>query len=337
MNTPNLPPTALSAALSATFALLGLASLSGCTTEDEHGDADLRLGYDLDCPRWRCGYNSAEVNGKSVRELRLDGQANADGVAIAGFLPPLGGLLGWELGVEGDSLVARGGLLGTSTLRGAQLVGSTILFDLGEGLSLPVLIAGYEEVEAWGAGDPIAAYSLVYLDLDGLGLQRSVCQGTLTDPLLASVVVLAGERYDEDTKTVVPDQDGWITLGCAGSASAKLALLGYGPHGDVDGEGTSATVAQRQATLKMITADYCGTGEAHTVDGVPLEWENQAGTVVPATLPPAGSLEAIWTEAGALCLDEPRLGDGVVLGCELPSCGDLTLDDGEWATYAVLD
>ncbi len=284
-----------------------------------------------DCPRWRCGYNTSEINGKSLQELHLGGDPNADGVELVGFLPPLGLLLNYELHTEGDALIARGGLFGSSKLRGHGLIGGTLLLEIEAGLIVPVIIAGYEEVDSWSAdGAPVPAYSLVYADLDAPLLQRSVCKGTLLDPLQASVVILAGERYDLDDKSVIPDQDGWITLACAGSAAAKMSLLGYGPN--ADGDGAPTTVDQRQATLKMITADYCGDGTSYTEDGTALLWENQGGSVSAPEADPA-DLEAIWTAHGASCLDTPRVVDRGEVACALPSCDDSTLDDGEWATY----
>jgi hypothetical protein len=316
--------------------LLALMSLSGCDSAEPE-PLELRNGQISDpCSQWRCGYNSSEVNGKSLQELHLGGEANAEGVELVGFLPPLGLLLDYELEVDGDELIARGGLLGTSVLRGPQLLGSTLLLRLDGGLIVPVVIDGYQEVDSWASGAaPVSAYALVYADLAEPLLQRSVCKGTLLDPLQASVVVLAGERYDLAGKSVIADQPGWITLACAGSAAAKLALLGYGPNADFDGQGSPASVEQRQATLKMITADYCGDGHSYTADGTPLYWENQSGTVTPEPGANLDALEAIWTADGALCLDVPRLVEPNEVQCARPSCAELGLDDGEWATYPL--
>lgn len=305
--------------------------------EPEVADRAYISGSSDDCPRWRCGYNTSEINGKSLQELNLGGEANADGVELVGFLPPLGLLLNYELDTDGDALIARGGLLGKSTLSGPALVGGALLVQIEEGLVVPVVIAGYEEVTSWAdGGAPVPAYALVYADLHSPLLQRSVCKGTLVDPLQASVVILAGDRYDLDAKTVSAGNDGWFTLACAGSAAAKMALLGYGPNADVDGQDAPPTPAQRQATLKMVTADYCGDGHSYTEDGTPLRWENQAGTVADPGADPS-DLEAIWSASGALCLDTPRIVDPADVACSLPSCADLTLDDGDWATYVVAD
>jgi hypothetical protein len=323
----------------AILALLAMASGLGSGCDAAPSEEITERGYFYyynDCSNWRCGYNTSEINGKSLQELHLGGEANADGVEIVGFLPPLGLLFNWELDVDGDALVARGGLLGNSTLRGHALLGSTILVRVEQGLVVPVIIAGYEQLDSWASGgEPVAAYALIYADLDAPLLQRSVCKGTLVDPLQASVVVLAGDRYDLDSKTVLGDQDGWITLACAGSAAAKMALLGYGPNADFEGTGASASVEQRQATLKMITADYCGDGVAYTADGMPLLWENRGGSVVLDESFETAELEAIWTADGAACLDTPRLVDPGDVACSLPSCDGVTLDAGEWASYSL--
>lgn len=314
------------------FTSLSLAPLGAC--DDPDCVEDLVEFRDNDgtysCPRWQCGYNTSEINGKSLTELNLDGQANAAGVSLAGFSAPLG-LLGYELDVDGDSLVAHGPGLFGSTLRGAELIGSTLWIDTGELLDIPVVIAGYEQVASWATGSPaVDAYALIYDDLD-LELTQSVCKGTLIDPLQAAVVILAGETYDPVTKAVIPGQDRWITLACAGSATAKAALLGYGPHGDLGGQGP-ASVDQRQASLNMITANYCGDGTSYTQDGTPLLWENVGGTVVPDQ--PLGAREAIWTAAGAICLDTPRIVDPGDVACQLPSCAGFVLGDGEWITHS---
>ncbi|EDM79975.1 hypothetical protein PPSIR1_23076 [Plesiocystis pacifica SIR-1] len=308
-----------------------MAGAPGCDP-DPHGSnqglaADGFRNYDYaqDCPRWQCGYNTADVNGKSMQELNLDGLPNADGVAVVGVTVPAGllglNLLPAELGVVGDALAAFTSPNG-APLTGAELVGAVLWLEVDGLPALPVTISGYEQVESWAEGSPpVDAYALTYVDVEGaLSLERSVCKGTLVDPLQAAVVILAGERYDPETKAVLPDEDRWITLACAGSATAKVALLGYGPHGELGGQG-AASVEQRQATLNMITANYCGDGHAYTEDGTPLAWEDAAGVVTPFM--PPGAREALWDADGALCLDTPRLVERTEVGCELPTCAEL--------------
>ena len=105
------------------------------------------------CSVWRCGFNAAEVNGRSLQELHLGGLPNGDGVRIIGFLPPPLVLLGgYTLGVEGDELVAR---RGASKLARQQLIGSIILVQTPLGLPVPVTISGYESVPSWADGGEV--------------------------------------------------------------------------------------------------------------------------------------------------------------------------------------
>jgi hypothetical protein len=218
-------------------------------------------------------------------------------------------------------------------LRGAQLLGAIILVKKDGLLELPVPITvlGYQETDSWAAGaDKVPTYALLYPDVGSLLGMRNVCNGDLLDTLATAATVLAGETYDLDDKTVSAGQARWLTLACAGSAAAKMRLMNYGPHADFDGEGHPSTAAQRQATLKMLTADYCGDGHSYTENGTPLQWENQDGTV--ASPGPYGAPEAVWTAAGAVCLDATRLAD-VDVACSLPSCSALGGPAGEWSTF----
>lgn len=307
------------------------ALLAGCdldgnlTVSDAEAEATMFRGggSGSSCPIWQCGFNAAEVHGASIRELSLDGEVNGAGLQILRVVPSAPAAVGGydELEVVGDSFVLRNAK--GNTITGAALIGTEI--ELGKnGVKVTsVMIAGHDTVPRWAAGaGPAHAYALSYL-ADGV-TERNVCTGDVTDARASVALVLGGETYDLDEKTVAPNRPGWFSIACAGSAAAKLALLGYGPQ-------TSATTpAQRQATLKMITADYCGGGHSYTVNGTPLQWENVSGSVEVAGEP--GALEAVWTAAGALCLESTRLADTAV-DCPIPACDDFDLADGEWITY----
>ncbi|MBZ5709738.1 ADYC domain-containing protein [Nannocystis pusilla] len=305
-----------------------LALAAGCDGDElAEADDDVTL-RPYSCPHWKCGFNSAEVNGRSIRELNLDGVANADGMKITGFVAPLGLLGNYQLDVEGDELIARNPSGGT--LRGAQLIGATILVQKPGLLSLPVPITvlGYQEIDSWAAGAPkVPTYALLYPDVAALLGVRNVCSGSLLDTLASAATVIGGETYDLDDKTVNAGQSRWLTIACAGSAAAKMRLLGYGP------QSSATTPAQRQATLKMVTADYCGDGVSYTQNGTQVDWANESGTVAPDA-GALGDVEAVWNEGGALCLGTPRIA-GTVVDCSLPRCDRLSVADGEWITYAV--
>ena len=315
-------------ALVANVWIVGLA-LAGCDAGEEAQGVESR-DWGSSCPTWQCGWNSAEVNGRAIRELNLDGAYNSSNVKIAGFLAPQGILGNYSLAVEDDELVARSG---SYTLRGYQLIGATILVKEPGLLSLPIpiTIAGYDEIPSWADdGPPVATYALVYPDVGSLTGSRNVCNGDLTEVLATAATVLGGETYNLTTKTVNANQSRWFTIACAGSAAAKMRLLNSGPQSDFDGQGNPATVAQRQSTLKMLTGDYCGTGTSYTANGTPLQYEDAAGTVsISGT---QGATEAVWSASGALCLDTTRIANTQV-ACNLPSCSSFSVDDGMWATY----
>jgi hypothetical protein len=145
--------------------------------------------------------------------------------------------------------------------------------------------------------------------------QRTICASTPDSSGMrqALAVVFAGDRYDDDAKTVtdVDPDGGWFNLACKGTAAWKMHRLRHTaaaapPRG-------AKTVEQRQAMLKMLTADYCGGGHTFTRTGVSLRYEDAAGWFRPS--PPIdltspedqSAVEAIWGSDGARCLNDPRL------------------------------
>lgn len=314
--------------------LVVAAGMIGGCDEPVEEDEVLERAVNSACGAWRCGFNAAEVNGRSLQNMRLYGESNGSDVRVVGYVPPLGSPLGsYTLAVEDDELVAKRG--GTRYTR-QQLVGGIMMVRVGNDLPLPVTIAGTEMVDSWAQGGaPVAAYTLLYPEPKELLGSKNVCSGSLTDGLTNSATVLGGETYDGVQKTVNSGMSGWFTLACAGSAAAKMKLMGYGPQSPRPNSGSAASVAERQATLKMITADYCGTGQSYTHTGTPVVWANREGTVDNSNYNSPGQIEAVWNEHGALCLENKRIADSVV-GCELPSCEGLTAQDGMWMTHVAL-
>jgi hypothetical protein len=125
---------------------------------------------------------------------------------------------------------------------------------------------------------------------------------------LTLALVFTGDRYDANKKTVTAGKSDWFNVACAGSAIAKMHLLRHTTAGAAGGLQT--TVDQRQAMLKMLTDDICGTGYSFTKDGEDVYYTDVRDwhPPVPAgsTLPTNARVEAIWSKDGAICLDEPR-------------------------------
>jgi hypothetical protein len=153
-------------------------------------------------------------------------------------------------------------------------------------------------------------------------------------------LIFAGDRYDAVHKTVKidPPSSCWFNIACAGSAMAKMHLLRHTTAGsDAD---HATTQPQRQTMLKMITDDICGTGQSFTVDGENVYYEDMWLWHPFAAVP--GSIEAMWGDQGALCLDEPRRQreDASTLArighvCKPPSCPVTVSDYDTWPGLAA--
>lgn len=315
-----------------TFALLPLALAGGCYADesDDPGLNEFRTTFA--CSTCTINNNSPAINNSHVPELHQFGLPNGNSVTVVGMRSPANKL--HQLRVIDDEFVA---MKGQDVVASAgDLVGWTIVLDTPYG-HVDVQISAYDgDIPSFVAGGPsISAYGLKYPDPNAPGEHISVCPGEEPDDAVVTLVL--GETYDRALKIVHPDQDGWFTLACGSEAVAKMKRMNYGPSADFDNSGSPATVDQRQATLKMITADYCGAGTSYTVPDTSIVWIDQAGTVGPAAPPASASVEAIWTADGALCLDIPRWADAQVVNaeCELPACDQIAAATPGivWRTY----
>jgi hypothetical protein len=152
------------------------------------------------------------------------------------------------------------------------------------------------------------SYELDWKPLGYIGHALPVCAQPNNDDILTMdryhALVFEGERIDAARKTVGATLDArWFNIGCAGSTLAKLHLTGHTQAAESDG--FSTTIRERQTMLKMLSADYCGSGRAFTVGGQPLHWVDDHGTMTVGLF--GNYTEADWTANGASCLDTPRV------------------------------
>lgn len=306
------------------------------------------------CESFGCGGN-ASIGASAFHELRV-GLPNEEGIVITGFNSGTGavGRLALRtpmvLDLQGDRIV---GLVdGQPPVEGRELVGATIHLQLRSGRPAYLRIMATEETEFWVSAEAGPAKATVYAfnyalgtSLPGSSTQRawghSLCAPSTTDeipdprPTLESgsaqygnlSVAFAGDRYDSRRGTVeVPGDPGWFNIACVGTALAKTHLLRHTTAGN--GSTESPSRDERQAMVKLFSADYCGDGSAYARSGTPLFFQDQAGRFDPTPWfgDRVAEVEAIWTAGGALCLDEPRRWDpaqssaelraGIVAACE---------------------
>lgn len=317
-----------------TLALLFALTPAACTDETtDPGAAEFRTSGPgcIGC----VGNNSPRVNDYPFPELHLDGEANNDGVTLVGIVSPTNVL--HTLDLVGDDFVARDGV-GNIVATSYSLVGWKIALLPDDGPGQLIQIMAYDPyIPSWATGAaPISGYALAYQD-SITGNHVNVCPDSGNNAADISVTLIGGETYDPELKRTNPGMTRWVTIACRDEAAYKMKRMNYGPNDTFGSTGQAASVAQRDATLKMITADYCGTGVSYTAQGTQLHWKNRSALV--NTYPPFIALnkppkiEARWTADGASCLSNTRYVDLDDVDCDIPTCPVNQITAHEWTTW----
>jgi hypothetical protein len=102
-----------------------------------------------------------------------------------------------------------------------------------------------------------------------------------------------------DHKTgAMEHRPGTAFIGCTSGGVGKAGYWGYPRH--------EVGLGGLEAAVRMVRADYCGTGDSFTEPGQPLTIEDAWGVSThPAGVPLKN--EALWGKSGALCVGQPRL------------------------------
>ncbi|WP_434419859.1 ADYC domain-containing protein [Nannocystis pusilla] len=322
---------------------LGVTAMFGACAYEPEGELEFR--DDTGCTNCGNGSNSAHANQYPIDKLSLSNAYNEANIRVIGIEDPLGTL--YWLTTAGDDFVAFDRFTLTDVASAGELVGWTIKLDRVPTPEDPteeidIEILGFDgNIASWADEGPgISAYALAYHDSGNYNELYPVCPDPQEDgPDVITSTIISGEIYLENSKQIVDAAPGWITIACLGNAVAKMKRMGYGPNQDFPGQGTPATVNQRQATIRMITADYCGDGYSFTEDGTDLNWQNLAETVDPDAAPLWLDVEALWDEDGAICLSNPRLVTlpEVAARCTLPTCTPqmVTTEQHEWTSWRL--
>lgn len=363
------------------FSLVGLLSCNAAELQESTSFAQIG-----ECDtEWVCGSNSPEIDHYGFHELHLEGDKNREQFQIVtkdGLAQIWKGGVGYTLKVLGSRIYGFD-KKGFPVLSGLGLQGSEIrLLHNGE-TSYTIRIEAVRAIRYAVASqdDSLEAYALSWYDENGNppNGKRLVCEpptilpanvsglGEAGDPtgsidrrsvvrphpdadeLLGmnpgETVVFEGDRIDAATKTMGAEfNTTWINFGCAGHTLAKMHLTRHTKASNSAAYGISDD--DRQATLKMMVADYCGDGTPFTIAGERVRWKG--GLVGFFTQPSA--LEARWSSQGAVCLHQPRLkgsthplalelfGTSVEVAIErhcpkqIPVCSDLDVNNFDGAS-----
>lgn len=290
------------------------------------------------CDPWGCGTNSATVgDGIVFDELDAAGTPNRNGVRIVSAKAADGRAV--SLRVKRHELYAVA-LDGSHVYQGVELANLILRMDHPDlRFELQISKVQMNTIAFWrGLPEPVPAYEIRARLPHETKFAHLICKNDILaeDPrwtaMPHSALVFEGDRYDPVRKRVSGSDFAttWFNLACAGTAPAKLHLQRYTLAGSYTADGRllyPTSLDERQAMLKMFTADYCGKGYSFTRDGQPLLYTDAAHTI-PMDYGRIASMEALWTRDGATCLDVPRLvpREEVLETCGFvpPSCGSPT-------------
>ncbi len=323
-----------------------LLPMSGCLPETEIGVYSAAAGNG-GCVEEDCGLNTAEGLQRNIHELHLfpgqnSGLANTDGIRIVGFAAP-DGSSDYTLSVEKGRFQATSDSDPSDVLSGADLNGAEIeLENSNTGGGGIITIQHVGTLLTWTLPDYSIEYYVLMVQSGSNPNNVPVCSGaTSAAQATARSVLLSGERYAWTTKTVIatapdPAATGWFNISCNGNALFKMKRTGYDPA-PFSNLATSTTPAQRQATYKMLTGDYCGTGFSFTATGTPLGWKNIEEWSTNRE-EPSETMEGEWDANGVICLDNLRLSSEYTHADVAAECGGVAPPPclgsiGEWTTW----
>lgn len=305
---------------------LVLGGVVGCDAEEPEDESEFRAATKKGS-EWRCGTcefkNSPAAGLEPIGTTTINSPFGSD-MNLVGILDWSGNQL--DVDIIGDAIVAdpQG-----AQVMGSALVGYELVFENASKTQVFVEIAQHQKVFDWTpAQQSVNTYSLAYFDPNTGEGPFNVCPGLDLDH--TSTLIIRDETYNDDA-TVNPGKTDYATFACRGHAIAKMRLLGKAPN-----DGYGSDWEDRQATLKMITADYCGKGESFTVAGTPLFLHDEDQVIPQDGGEDPNRIEAKWDMDGAICLNTPRafLRTEVEKLCSPPPC-DTDLNDylgGHWIT-----
>jgi hypothetical protein len=226
---------------------------------------------------------------------------------------------------ELDELVGR---IGTMTYKASDLIPMTIRVTNGVHAYDLRLDDADRTLWLWVPERVVTSYTFTVLPVDEapgedkapLCKGESGAFGAEWNYQKHRALIFRGDRYNAVTKDIDIITDTWVNIACAATAAAKMHMLrhteaGSTPAGQPEPgwpAPLATTLNERQAMLRMLTADYCGGGDSYTADGTKLRYADRKGWfrhggVDLGDPDQRARLEAIWNERGAVCLDTPRL------------------------------
>ncbi|WP_280155474.1 ADYC domain-containing protein [Piscinibacter sp. XHJ-5] len=178
-----------------------------------------------------------------------------------------------------------------SRLRSADLVGAQIRLDSGALLRIDAVEPVRAQGRSWWAH---------HLSVKWPGKEWQPLCRPHSDGSRHAVVLPGRERADGSLAA----EAGAFAISCTGGALAKCLAVGYAPWQPAPGSGT--LLAAFNACVRMVRADYTGSGMPYTVDGRRIKVHDRLGIADPVEAPDQ-AFEAGWDEHGAVCVHHVRV------------------------------
>ncbi|MDC0673820.1 ADYC domain-containing protein [Nannocystis radixulma] len=270
--------------------------------------------------------NGINLNGINLNGINLNG-INLNGINLNGTL--LGAYGGDyvtldKIRTRGDTLDIKSSWLEGSNLfvksttnvvlGGIQLDAAKLKFEVRENGWTKTKTIKVLDVEQLAPGSDVWLYDLAIKT--GFDDWTPLCLDNAGEPTQA---ILLGDVWSPETGDRRASMSGTATFACRDAALAKCVEWGYRPWASKSGQSLRD---YHQACTRLVRADYCGDGTAHTLYGTPVHVLDQLGI---QNVDPTHQfvIEAEWGPDGAVCLNQAnkRVVAGQALACNIPTCG----------------
>lgn len=189
------------------------------------------------------------------------------------------------------------------TYKGAELVGTEVVGQLLDGSTQKIRFAGYDGTTLPGTNLYLARY---------VDTGESVCGDRDGQPIWAAILP---QQFNEATGDEVATDQNKFTFSCRFGAIQKCQEIGYLKNGTARERNAGVDKIRNlndyhAACVKMLRADYCGDGSAHTFDGTNVNYYDHLLNGNKSATSTDGQdgfyFESDWDTDGAHCLNISR-------------------------------
>jgi ADYC domain/Pentapeptide repeats (9 copies) len=269
-----------------TILLAPVALATGCATEPEVETSTVTEALDGDNG---ISFNGISFNGISFNGISFNG-ISFNGISFNGI--SFNGIS--FNGISFNGISFNGISFNGISFNGTDFIGAEMKGLLSNGASVELRIDDIAPLD--GDNDDVLAYEISVASDSGWS---PLC-GLEPDGSVKRALVVPGLWNQQTGAWSASSEE--VTLACRRTSVAKCIEFGY--------KSWLGFADHHHACVRMLRADYCGDGTAHTVNGTVINLYDNAGVQVDTETWP---VDAEWGPEGALCFNQYR-------GTSQPSC-----------------